>query len=57
MSRIIRKTGTDEILFRLSKNHHYMRKRKQKRDDSPIVWEKLAMLTAGAFLILAVLGE
>ncbi len=34
-----------------------MRKRKQKRDDSPIVWEKLAMLTAGAFLMLAVLGE
>jgi len=32
-----------------------MRKRKQKRDDNPMIWEKLAMLTAGAFLILAVL--
>ncbi|KGM64414.1 hypothetical protein EL75_4687 [Escherichia coli] len=36
-----------------------MRKRKQKRGEGekPLVWEKLAMLTAGAFLILAILGE
>ncbi|EFI3479074.1 flagellar biosynthesis protein FlgM, partial [Escherichia coli] len=30
MSRIIRKTGTDEILFRLSKNHHLYEKKKTK---------------------------
>ncbi|EFI3396650.1 flagellar biosynthesis protein FlgM, partial [Escherichia coli] len=30
MSRIIRKTGTDEILFRLSKHHHLYEKKKTK---------------------------
>ncbi|EFO1912902.1 flagellar biosynthesis protein FlgM, partial [Escherichia coli O157] len=30
MSRIIRNTGTDEILFRLSKNHHLYEKKKTK---------------------------
>lgn len=33
-----------------------MRKRKQKRGEKHIVWGKLAMLTAGAFFVLAVLA-